>query len=345
MRKLVDPILERRSRAAPERELDPVLATALVKSYGDFALAHKTVDAEELHTFGDSGGYIAYAQKMGATLALGDPVAPGGEAERLIDEFIGAFGKPAFVQVSGGTAGILAQRGWHLTPLGVDTVLDLATYDFTGGEKEGLRQSANWIRRKGFTVTERNFGSDAKAMMADISKDWRADRPAARREMRFLNRAATSLETPDSRYFFLDDPSGEPVAFIVFDPLWRDGTPAGYVTAIKRRRQRAAAGHAEIGTMVHAIEKFKAEGRRMLRLGLSPLAVEDSEARSGSLVVAATFCFARRSGWANRNIFNTSGNVAFKRRFRGREEPLFLGTAPGRGLLDLIATLRLSRLI
>jgi lysylphosphatidylglycerol synthetase-like protein (DUF2156 family) len=345
MRRLVDPILDRGRRSAPERELDAALAAALVRAYGDFSLAHKTVDAAELHTFGDSAGYIAYAQKMGATLALGDPVAPEDEAARLIDEFIGAFGKPAFIQVSGGTAGMLAQRGWHLTPLGVDTVIDLPNYHFAGGEKEGLRQSANWIRRKGFTVRERRFGGDTKAMMADISKDWRLDRPAVRREMRFLNRAAATIDGPDSRYFFLDDPAGEPVAFIVFDPLWRDGAQTGYVTAVKRRRQRAAAGHAEIGTMVHAIEMFKAEGKRILRLGLSPLAVEDSEARSGSLVVAATFCFARRSGWANRHIFNTTGNVAFKRRFRGREEPLFMATAPGRGLLDLIATLRISRLI
>jgi lysylphosphatidylglycerol synthetase-like protein (DUF2156 family) len=344
MRKLVDPIFDLGRRSAPERELDAALAGTLVRAYGDFSLAHKTVDTNELHTFGDASGYIAYAQKMGATLALGDPVAPQAEAARLIDEFIGAFGKPAFVQVSSGTAGILAQRGWHLTPLGVDTVLDLATYDFAGGEKEGLRQSANWIRRKGFTVRERGFGAETREMMAEISTDWRADRPAARREMLFINRAAT-VEGPDSRYFFLDDPSGDPVAFIVFDPLWRDGAETGYVTAVKRRRQRAAAGHAEIGTMVHAIETFKAEGKRILRLGLSPLAIEDSEARSGSLVVAATFCFARRSGWANRRIFNTTGNVAFKRRFRGREEGLFMATAPGRGLLDLIATLRISRLI
>jgi len=61
--------------------------------------------------------------------------------------------------------------------------------------------------------------------------------------------------------------------------------------------------------------------------------------------VAGLFCFARRSGWANRRIFNFTGNIAFKRRFRGREEPLFMATAPGRGLLDLIATLRISRLI
>jgi lysylphosphatidylglycerol synthetase-like protein (DUF2156 family) len=345
MRRLIDPILDRGRRSAPERQLDAALAGALVRAYGDFSLAHKTVDANELRTFGDTSGYIAYAQKMGATLALGDPVAPEAEASRLIDEFIGAFGKPAFVQVSDATAGILAGRGWHLTPLGVDTVLDLAGYDFSGGEKEGLRQSANWIRRKGFTVRERGFGAETRAMMDAISTDWRVDRPAVRREMRFLNRAAATIEGPDSRYFFLDDPAGEPVAFIVFDPLWRDGAETGYVTAVKRRRQRAAAGHAEIGTMVHAIETFKAEGRRILRLGLSPLAVEDGEARSGSLAVAATFCFARRSGWANRHIFNVTGTVAFKRRFRGREEPLFLATAPGRGLLDLIATLRISRLI
>jgi lysylphosphatidylglycerol synthetase-like protein (DUF2156 family) len=345
MRRLVDPILDLGQRSAPDRQLDAVVAGALVRAYGDFSLAHKTVDANELRTFGDTSGYIAYAQKMGATLALGDPVAPEAEASRLIDEFIGTFGKPAFVQVSGGTAGILAARGWHLTPLGVDTVLNLTAYDLSGGEKEGLRQSANWIRRKGYVVRERGFGTETQEMMAAISKEWRADRPAGRREMRFLNRAVASVDGPDSRYFFLDDPAGEPVAYIVFDPLWRDGAATGYVTAVKRRRQRAAAGHAEIGTMVHAIETFKAEGRKILRLGLSPLAVKDGEARSGSLAVAGMFCFARGSGWANRQIFNFTGNAAFKRRFRGREEPLFMATAPGRGLLDLIATLRISRLI
>jgi len=285
MRKLVDPILERSHRSAAGREIDAALAGTLVKAYGDFALAHKTVDATELRTFGDASGYIAYAQKMGATLALGDPVAPASEYPRLIDEFIDVFGKPAFVQVSGSTAGILAGRGWLRTPLGVDTVIDLQEYDFSGGEKEGLRQSANWIRRKGFVVRERGFNSETLAIMAAISKEWRANRPAGRREMRFLNRAAASVDGPESRYFFLHDPSGEPVAFIAFDPLWRDGAAAGYVTALKRQRPRAAGGHAEIGTMVHVIETFRAEGRRLLRLGLSPLAVRDEEARDGSLAV------------------------------------------------------------
>jgi lysylphosphatidylglycerol synthetase-like protein (DUF2156 family) len=342
-RKLIDAILERAHIAAPDAEVSASERARLVRLHGNFSLAYATLRPDEVSAFGDARGYIAYGQRMGYAFALGDPIAAAEDRPRLIRRFIERFGEPCFVQASESTARLLAAENYRVTPFGLDTVLPLATYTFAGREKEGVRHALNWLNKRGYRIEEKDWSDDTAATLAAISQEWRGSR-IVHREMRFLNRSFPASPEPDVRIFVLTDPAGQPVAFLLFDPLYADGRVIGYVTALKRRLADASA-YAELGLTRHAVEAFKREGMREVRLGLSPLApTPPSPFRENPLLgtfLRATF----RSSVINRRIFNLAGQAAYKRRFHGVEEPLYMATRRGLSALQLIAVLRLSKLI
>jgi lysylphosphatidylglycerol synthetase-like protein (DUF2156 family) len=162
--------------------------------------------------------------------------------------------------------------------------------------------------------------------------------------MRFLNRRLPEREEPGTRLFFLDDPAGKPVAFIVFDPLFEKGRIVGYVTALKRRLEEAGS-YAELGLTKYAIDVFKAEKLREVRLGLSPLLVDQPSPFQDDPLLRTVFRRLYASDWVNRTSFNLAGQAAFKRRFHGQEEPVFVATKGGLGIAKTLAVLRLSKIV
>ena len=104
-----------------------------------------------------------------------------------------------------------------------------------------------------------------------VSLAWRATRRVKRKEVRFLNRPFVSADEPGTRRFYFLDAQQRMLAFVVFEPLYRDGRLIGYVACSKRRHPDAPV-YAEQAILKHAIEVFQREGCQELRLGLSPLA-------------------------------------------------------------------------
>jgi len=348
IRRGVDRLLERRGGDRPD--LGEAERLAALRLHGGFALAYATTRAADAkgravtRAFGDADGYIAYGEKMGYVLALGDPVCAPTEREALIERFIAAFGDPVFVQVSSPVADILAARGYRITPFGVDTVLSLDGYSFDGKSKDGIRYASNWLKKRGFSIAEDVWSEPTAAAMAAITEDWRGSRVARRREMQFLNRGLPLEAEPGVRIFLLREPAGRPVAFVMFDPLYRDGALVGYVTALKRRLD-AAGPYAELGLMRHAIDLFKREGLGEVRLGLSPLAPFGTPAHRPHRLLAAMFRRLYESPALNARIFNFKGQAQFKKRFHGEEEPLHLAIRKGFPLAQLIALVRLSKMV
>lgn len=350
VKRSVDRWMEARATTAPRPDLDEAERLALMRRHGDFSLAYATTKPlgakgrVMTRAFATERGYIAYGEKMGYVFALGEPVAAPEDRAALIDAFIAAFGSPSFVQVSAPVAALLAERGYRTTPFGVDTVLDLKSYSFDGKSKDGIRYASNWLRKRGFTIAEEGWTEETLGALASISQAWRASRVARRREMQFLNRGMPAEAEPEVRIFILRDPEGRPVACLLFDPLHRDGRLVGYVTALKRRLEEAGV-YAELGLTRFAIETFKREGLQEVRLGLSPLAPSDGEGDRPHRLIGAAFRRIYESDWLNARIFNFKGQAQFKRRFHGREEPLFMAIRQGSAALQVLALVRLSKLV
>lgn len=322
------------------------MRTRLLRKYGDFSLAYSTAVQPLLRHLGDEHGYLAYRRRYGVALALGDPVvAEKGKAD-LLRKFADRFRSPVFCQVSRSTAELLDQMGFYVNELGLDTAIDLSRYTFDGKEKEWLRYAWNWMNRRGYQFVESDFGSgqpvpiDTDRVEA-ISEAWRQTRTVKRKEVRFLNRPIILEAERDVRRFFLLDRDGKIQTYIFLDPLYQGEQVTGYVTTFKRRHPDAPQ-YSEQALMKFIIESLKAEGVPRLMLGLSPLAdLAKGDFRSSPVT---QFLFQRTfdSRLVNRFFYHVQGHAAYKRRFRGREEKVYLATRQKFTLRHMCALVGLS---
>ena len=311
----------------------------LLPRYGDFSLAYSAAVQPLLkyHQHSDFDGFIAYRRRWNLTFALGDPVVSTKNKSALMGSFCERYESASFCQVSEPTAEILASRGFYINEMGVDTILDLPTYDFAGKEKEWLRYAANWIQRRSFEVRECSFDDVNEADVEAVSEAWRNTRTVKTREGRFLNRPIViAAPEPGVRKFYLFDADNRMLAFIFLDPIYRNGQIAGYVTAFKRRHPDAPK-YAESAMMKMIIEKLKAEGVAQLNLGLSPAAwLEDNHYKCNwwtSKILKTMF----RSRISNQYLYNLAGHADYKRRFRGREVKTYFASASRFNSARLIA--------
>lgn len=338
----IDRFLEGAAPKVPRRDLTHLERLALVRRHGDFSLAYSTAVQQKLSYFSDGDGYIAFGTKMKHHFALGDPVAHPAERPAYIKRFVEAAGDPWFVQIGADTARVLAGLGYRINRLGIDTRLHLPAHNFSGKRNETVRYSERWLSKKGFSFEEdrRNIFLDE---IARLSENWRGERIVKRWEMGFLNRPFADHLGADMRRFVLHGSEGELVALLDFDPLFRDGKVIGYTTAFKRKHIDATP-HAEIGLTKFAVDRFREEGKSVVTLGLSPLVDIEASGFAESSFWRSTFQRAYGSAWVNRSKFNLQGQAAFKRRFHGQEQPIYVAFRRGT-LVEMLGLLRLVKAI
>lgn len=313
----------------------------LVRQYGTFTQAYSTAVQQGLEYFWQDDCYLAYRRKWGVTCVLADPVGPAQLHEPLLNDFVKQARKLCFWQIGRGTAEILQRLGFWINEMGCDTQLALAEYTFAGKKKERLRHATNWLAKHGFAVREGTYQADIDVeQIRALSECWQASRQT-KRSVWFFNRPLLLADEPDVRKFFLTSPTGEPVAFVSFDPIWRAGEVIGYSPAVKRRLPDAPL-RAEEGIMKHAIEQFQAEGRELVMLGLSPMAgIEDQEFRDNPLI-HFSWSRALNAWWVNRFFYNLQGHADFKRRFDGVEAQTYYASDCLFNDYRVVATLRMA---
>jgi len=293
-----------------ESPVQPETRHNLVQQYGDFSLAYSLVVQPRLKYFGDDRGFIAFRKRWGITFVLGDVVASSDQIEPLIERFLLEHKRAVFCQASQQ----LAQR-----EMGVDTTIDLADYHFNGKQKEWLRYAANWCARRDYRIVEASFDEVHPDEVEAVSEAWRKTRTVKQKEVRFLNRPIVLEEEPNVRKFFFYAPDDQLQAFVFLDPMYREGQLIGFVTCIKRRHPDAPI-YSEQAIMKHIIEKLQSEGFSELKLGLSPAAwIDDDQLKNSAFA------------------YHLKGHAEYKRRFRGREEKLYLCSQRGFSPFRLMA--------
>lgn len=304
----------------------------LFRRYGDFTLAYSTAVQPRLTHTGDADGYIAHRSRWGTTCVLGDPVCHQRDAPDLLKRVVTEQRRPVFCQISHGTASTLAEMGYVINHMGVDTTLNLAEYSLAGKSREWLRYAWNWTQRRDYKIEEATFDTVSPKDVEQVSEAWRSTRTIRHKEVRFLNRPIVLRDEPDVRKFFLFAPDGQLLAFVFLDPLYRDGQITGYCTSFKRRHPDAPQ-YAEHAIMKHIIEKLKSEGVAQLKLGLSPF-YNGTNLPPDATLVPQTWRTSRfneflfRSNYnsrlINRWFYHLQGHASYKRRFQGHEEPMYL---------------------
>ena len=293
---------------------------ALLRQHGNFTQAYSAAHQAGLEHFGDERGVIAYKKVWGTALVLSDPLAARQNVRDLIVRFLQEHPDVAFWNVSRPIAGILGPLGFFINEMGPDTRIDLANYNFSGREKRSLRLAINRIAKGGYSTKELPFRLiDVKKVEA-VSNAWRRTRVIRRREVCFLTRPLVIDDEPDVRAFFTFDRDGELAAFGTFDPVYESGEVVGYVSAQNRFRPDCDS-LVQVGTKLHAIEKFQAEGKKWLFLGLSPFAgVRNQTFR---LNTRGMFQLCYESAFFNRFVYSLQGLAAHKRQYHGVQEQTY----------------------
>ncbi len=303
--------------------------------WGDFSLAYSIANQPCLKYFGDGRGFLAFGTRCNFNYVLGDPLCAPERKKQLLSDFLQQYRRVSFVQISESTAEILEDRGYRINEIGVDTRLDLATYSFSGKEKEWLRYADNWVSRRGYRIVEANI-ADHEQEIESVSESWRKSRTIKRKEVRFLNRPIPMVDEADVRRFFLYSPAGKIEAFVYFDPLYFSGHLSGYVTCVKRRVPDCST-YGEPAIMKRAIEQFQREGVASLWLGLSPLAQIDNRRFRNNRFLHWSSRYLSDAGWFNRWFYNFKGHSQYKQRFRGEESKVYFASKARLNGLQLAA--------
>jgi phosphatidylglycerol lysyltransferase len=332
---------EYKSWAEDELPLDFKLQ--MVRRHGSETLSYAAAVQTGLCHFANRFGFLAYQRKYGHTFVLGNPVVAPNQTSTIIDEFLKQHRNVTFCQVDDRVASILNERKYWVNELGYDSRIDLEDYNFAGKEKERFRYASNWLRRRKYEIRELDFDAEVIREVKQISDSWMKTRNVSK-ETAFMNRPLEFTDQPDVRRFFLLDAEQKIQAFVFFDPIFSNGDVIGYVTAFKRRLQKAPS-LAEQGICKFAIDQFKSEEKRLLRLGLSPFAdLADQRFRHNWLLQKA-FRYYFNARWVNRHFFNLQGHAEFKNRFRGVKEKTYFASPSWINDVRLFAMMRLCKLI
>jgi lysylphosphatidylglycerol synthetase-like protein (DUF2156 family) len=317
---------------------------ALLCRHGNFALAYSVAFQPGLSYFGDCDGFLSYKMVGRTAFVLSDPLADANRCQPLLEQFIAAKKDVCFAQISRPIAEILSRLGFYVNEMGIETSLDLQTFDFHGPSRRNFRTAVKRFEAGGYTVRESLVAALDPNQSRAVSDQWRRTRTTKRHELAFLVRPVVLADETDVRKFFIFDPSGKPVAFAFFDPVYENGVLTGYLSSTRRRLPGIdpLAGYCLLHS---AIEKFKAEGVRSLHLGLSPFHQMHDREFNKNWLVRRSFRFVYTNSLTNRFIYPFQTLAKHKDSYGGTKKPTFFAVNTTPSLPRLLKLLWVCRII
>ena len=161
------PVVDRRvtsGRAAEFRARD------IVRRHGSSTLDYFALRTDKQWFF-HRDSLVAYAIYGGICLISPDPIGPANERELVwmaFRRFADSHGwVPAVMGAGEEWLPMYRDSGMHHVYLGDEAVVDIPGFSLAGGDKKGLRQAHNRIKKKGYTVTFH----DPAHISQDLSKE------------------------------------------------------------------------------------------------------------------------------------------------------------------------------
>ncbi len=299
----------------------------LLKDFGSHTIAFHTLQPGLDYYDLPNCGFIAYKDYLGHRFALGDPVCAPERYGEIIERFDKDSEKPiTFFHINECTGAALNRAGYYINEMGEEMTINIQTYDYRGQRKVGLRNLHNNVIKRGVEVRE-VYGDEELYKQAErISSLWLTQVKKKSKEIWYITRRPIFQDIPQIRRFygFLD---GVPVAFVYFDPVWRNGEVRGYYAALLKRTPGSPNGVQDYIIRV-AMEKFREEGVKTLHLGLLPAHnIEDDIHRrfNYSWFTMKMFQWTYESAIAN--YFYAFKSLSFhKERYRAPLEKAYMAT-------------------
>ncbi len=299
----------------------------LLSEHGSQSISYSTLQSDLKHHIELERGYAAYGSHLNHNFILGNPICSPDEKTDFIESVISNLDDPAFVQVDRETAELLHDEfGYKVTKLGVETLLPIQEYRLEGDTaKSRLRAS---IRRGRETAEVVELSQSELAQNFDIgpaeleavTAEWRRTKKI-KRPLRFLIRRAVYDDEPYVRKFYSIDANKNLQGFMFFDPIFDGGEVVGYCPSVMRARPSASMGHVAY-ILFMAMEEFKAEGKSLISLGLSPSLPNRSGLRHDLLTYYGLKLLYRYGN----GLYNFKGMSFYKNQFRGLTSDSYCAT-------------------
>lgn len=314
-----------------------------MRAFGRHSLAYSVLQPGMLYFGSAAHGCIAYRRWLGQTCVLGDPLTPPATASTLIAAFLQRFPRAMFMQIHAETVAILRGQGYQVTPVGVESELDTATFSLVGKRKQDLRHYRNKAIKAGVTVEEVADSTAVRESLRPVSAAWLPTKSWFAHELEFLARPFQLEPEPGVRLFVMRS-AGLPVAFSILDPMYDAGGVCGYTVSILRHARGAPEGACDFINL-HVLDRLREEGIPLLSLGVSPFHRVEELARAeghGAWPVYLVYRVLRRFGDP---IYHFHGLSFHKSRYRASEVPVYTAVKGHIGLLPLFASARVCRMV
>ncbi len=298
-----------------------------LKKYGSFPIAYSAVYDDEMKYFEAKEGFIPYVDTKAERVALGDPLCAPADLEKVIDEFLKQAKtdrrSPVVLQCSLDVAKKFAARGFNANHMGVETNLKVPTFSAEGKAMTKVRRWINGSRNAGAKVIEMSMQDKGTAKaIAAVSDEWLQGK-INQTELRLLTRPLKLEYEPDTRLFcgMLED---KIVAFVIFEPIYRNNKVTGYYADFVRALDCAPNGTLDL-IYNEAMAAFRDEQVDTLSFGLSPLADQQDVEGLYNPIVASIFRINYQQG---NDMYAYQGLDAHKKAYcdgvNGVREPKFL---------------------
>jgi lysylphosphatidylglycerol synthetase-like protein (DUF2156 family) len=313
--------ISRRARLGLQPAPDAAAAKDLVRTAGGGNLSW-IATWDDKHFMRTPTGMVAYQQRAGVALALGDPLGPeSGRADsvrQFIDDAEHAGLVPCFFSATDATRAEVP-ASWRSLVVADDTIVDLADLSFTGKRWNSVRTSINKATREGVTfrltrISEETWG--VRAQLQAISEMWVGDKDLP--EMGFTLGTLSEAEDPDVRLAIAVSPEGDIDGFLSWMPVFGPGGEVhGWTLDLMRRRDGGFGPVMEYLIAQSAIT-FRDEGARFMSLSGAPLA---HDYPPGAGVMAE---LSERLSDALEPVYGFRSLHRFKSKFHPRYETMYL---------------------
>lgn len=323
----------------PPLPAEPDRLDALAFAHGLTSDSYLAVEPWRQTFWGSHGGAISYARVGPYLKAVGSLLAPAGERDQLLAEFLDTVRTRrqaiSFFNVIPGEVDRFRRQGFAVVKWGEDALLDLPEWNPAG-------PACGWLRRQQRHVSR--LGSVAEELPADqltpfLRQELEEVCAASLRlkpqwaDMRFFE-GQPEFDHPGRRRIFVarrESGTGRIEAVVVANP-YAEGE--GWGLELYRHRPDAIRGAVPFA-MLAAIERFRAEGVRQVSLCLAPGRGCGTVAETGDWLAHQ----AMRLGSSRFNVlFDPHGLNHFKSRFRPRFEPRYVCVWPRVTLGSLLST-------
>ncbi|MEZ5478805.1 MAG: DUF2156 domain-containing protein [Thiolinea sp.] len=319
-----------------------VLAPFL-KQYGRGCLAYSTLQAGMEYYVEDGVGFIAFLSfrhlflaPLGRKIVLGDPVCAPEQAKGMLERFIGKYRRVIVLQCTAAVGKTLEELGYEVNMWGQECELPLP-FALEGKPRSKLRQWRNKCMREGVSVTEQAMSRIDPQELEVLSREWLQEKGG--KELTLATRPLVRADEPDVRCFWARQ-QGRLIGLAVFDPMYRNGQLIGYYHNFDRLSADAPNGTSAF-IILEAIKVFEAEGRKLVSLGLMPLFVLRKHFRHNEFTMKGLkYAYSKLN-----RFYPFQGNVGHKRKFHGRQFPVYIASTQGNSLREVFILMKAMRMI